>query len=413
MLDGFPLTRSTGLFYITTIMIRAGVGRSRQQATGRAVEEAARGALAHAGISRADFAIIFFTADHAGQQRELVTSLIRTIGTDCVVGSSAAGVVTGDSEIEGSHGIAVLALASDEISARPFIFEPLKENEMNLGTSFGEFLAKTQEQNSLMVLLPDTYNGNPQRLLESMASKAGFHPVVGAGSTENGAVGATFQLCGDKIATNSVAGAYVSGAFNVHLDITQGCQPISEPMVITKAERNLIYEINDRPAIDVFARLLKGPLAEDIRRALMVLFVGLPADRQENSVAAGKYLVRNIIGLDPEKGILGVSEEVSEGEAMIFAMRDGERAREDLGQMLQRQVARLGGKKPAFGLYFNCCARGTSLYGLPGIDSAYMHQALGDFPLIGMFGGYELAPLGRTNHLFAYTGVLALITQAD
>jgi len=394
-------------------MIRAGVGRSQKQATGQAVEEAARGALAHAGISRADFAMIFFTADHAGQKRELVTSLIRAIGTDCVVGSSAAGVVTGDSEIEGSHGVAVLALASDEISARPFIFEPLKENETNLGTSFGEFLAKTQEQNSLMVLLPDTYNGNPQRLLESMASKAGFHPVVGAGSTENGAVGATFQLCGDKIATNSVAGAYVSGAFNVHLDITQGCQPISEPMVITKAERNLIYEINDRPAIDVFARLLKGPLAEDIRRALMVLFVGLPADRQENSVAAGKYLVRNIIGLDPEKGILGVSEQVAEGEAMIFAMRDGERAREDLGQMLQRQVARLGGTKPAFGLYFNCCARGASLYGLPGIDSAYIHQALGDFPLIGMFGGYELAPLGRTNHLFAYTGVLALITQAD
>jgi small ligand-binding sensory domain FIST len=394
-------------------MIRAGVGRSQKQATGQAVEEAARGAIAHAGISRADFAMIFFTADHAGQKRELVTSLIRAIGTDCVVGSSAAGVVTGDSEIEGSHGVAVLALASDEISARPFIFEPLKENETNLGTSFGEFLAKTLEQNSLMVLLPDTYNGNPQRLLESMASKAGFHPVVGAGSTENGAVGATFQLCGDKIATNSVAGAYVSGAFNVHLDITQGCQPISEPMVITKAERNLIYEINDRPAIDVFARLLKGPLAEDIRRALMVLFVGLPADRQENSVAAGKYLVRNIIGLDPEKGILGVAEEVTKGEAMIFAMRDGERAREDLGQMLQRQVATLGGKKPAFGLYFNCCARGTSLYGLPGIDSAYIHQALGDFPLIGMFGGYELAPLGRANHLFAYTGVLALITQAD
>jgi small ligand-binding sensory domain FIST len=394
-------------------MIRAGVGRSQKQATGQAVEEAARGALAHAGISRADFAMIFFTADHAGQKRELVTSLIRAIGTDCVVGSSAAGVVTGDSEIEGSHGVAVLALASDKISARPFIFEPLKENETNLGTSFGEFLAKTQEQNSLMVLLPDTYNGNPQRLLESMASKAGFHPVVGAGSTENGAVGATFQLCGDKIATNSVAGAYVSGAFNVHLDITQGCQPISEPMVITKAERNLIYEINDRPAIDVFARLLKGPLAEDIRRALMVLFVGLPADRQENSVAAGKYLVRNIIGLDPEKGILGVAEEVTNGEAMIFAMRDGERAREDLGQMLQRQVGTLGGKKPAFGLYFNCCARGTSLYGLPGIDSAYIHQALGDFPLIGMFGGYELAPLGRANHLFAYTGVLALITEAD
>jgi small ligand-binding sensory domain FIST len=394
-------------------MIRAGVGQSQQQSTGQAVEAAARQALAHAGISRADLAMIFFTADHAGYQRELVTAVIRTVGTDCVVGSSAAGVLTGEGEIEGSGGIAVLVIAGEEIIGRPFIFEPLRGNETNLGASFGEFLAKTQEQNSLMVLLPDTYNGNPQPLLRSMASNAGFHPVIGAGSTENGAAGATFQLCGDKLASNSIAGAYLSGAFDAHIDITQGCQPISEPMMITKAEGNLIHEINDHPAIEVFAKLLKGPLAEDLRRALMVLFVGLPADRQENSVAAGKYLVRNIIGLDPEKGILGVAEEVSAGEAMIFAMRDGQRARDDLAQMLHRQVEMLGEKKPAFGLYFNCCARGSSLYGLPGIDSAYIAQALGDFPLIGMFGGYELAPLGRTNHLFAYTGVLALITERD
>jgi small ligand-binding sensory domain FIST len=392
-------------------MIHAGVGQSQQQSTAQAVEEAARQALARAGISRADFAMLFFTADHAGHQHELITTLIRTVGTDCVVGSSGAGVLTGESEIEGSHGIAVLALASDEIIGRPFLFEPLRGNEADLGASFGEFLAKTPEENSLMVLLPDTYNGNPQPLLQSMASKAGFHPVVGAGSTENGTMGATYQLCGDKVATNSVAGAYLSGGFKAHVDITQGCQPISDPMVITKAEGNLIHEINDRPAIEVFARLLKGPLAEDIRRALMVLFVGVPADRRENSVAAGKYLVRNIVGLDPEKGILGIAEEVSQGEAMIFAMRDGQRAREDLGQMLQRQATALEGRKPAFGLYFNCCARGSSLYGFPGIDSAYIHQALGDFPLIGMFGGYELAPLGRANHLFAYTGVLALITE--
>ena len=31
-----------------------------------------------------------------------------------------------------------------------------------------------------------------------------------------------------------------------------------------------IYEINGRPAIEAFARLLKGPLAEDIRRVRAV-----------------------------------------------------------------------------------------------------------------------------------------------
>jgi small ligand-binding sensory domain FIST len=392
-------------------MIRAGVGQSQRPSTAEAAQEAANQAMSQAGIARADMAVVFFSADHASYQRELVQSISRTVGTDCIVGSSGTGVLTGEGEIEGGNGIAVLAWSAEEIVGRPFMFEPLKGNEENVGATFGDFLAKTQDDNSLMILLPDTYNGNPQLLLEAMAAKAGFHPVVGAGSSENGTAGATYQLCGDKVASNALAGAYLSGEFNVHVDITQGCQPITEPMVITKAERNLIHEIDGRPALEVFARLLKGPLAEDLRRALMVLFVGLPADRRENSVAPGKYLVRNIIGLDPEKGIVGVAQEVSEGEALIFTMRDGERAREDLNQMLRRQVEKLNGRKPGFGMYFNCCARGGSLYGIPGIDSAYIRQALGDFPLIGMFGGYELAPLGRANRLFAYTGVLALVTE--
>jgi small ligand-binding sensory domain FIST len=280
-----------------------------------------------------------------------------------------------------------------------------------LGASFGDFLAKTDEKNSLMILLPDTYQGNPQPLLASMARRAGFHPVIGAGSSEDGTAGATYQVCGEKVATNAIAGAYISGDFDVQVDITQGCQPIAEPMMITKAEGNLIYEINQRPAMEAFAGLLKGPLREDLRRAVSVIFVGLPANRQENSVAPGQYLVRNIIGVDAGKGIIGIADEVVEGDAMIFAMRDGARAREDLEQMLLRQTAALGSRKPALGIYFNCCARGNSLYGIPGIDSAYIRQALGDIPLVGMFGGYELAPLGRANHLFAYTGVLALISE--
>jgi small ligand-binding sensory domain FIST len=354
---------------------------------------------------------MFFTSDHAAHPEELASSLITSVETDCVFGCSGTGVLTSEGEIEGRGGVAVLVVAGDEIFGRPFMFDPLGGNQKDLGNSLGDFLANTHDENSLMILLPDTYQGNPQPLLSAMASKAGFHPVIGAGATEDGASGTTFQLCADKVGSNAIAGAYISGEFDLHIDITQGCQPISVPMMITKAEDNLIYEINDRPAVEVFAELLKGPLAEDLRRALMILFVGLPSNREENSVAAGKYLVRNIVGLDAKKGILGVADYVSEGESMVFVMRDGQRAREDLEQMLLRQNDKLNGRKPVFGMYFNCCARGNSLYGIPGIDSAYIRQALGDFPLIGMFGGYELAPLGRANHLFAYTGVLALFTE--
>ena len=391
-------------------MIRAGAGQSSHRSTAQAAAEAAHQAMAQAGIRRADAALVFFTVDHAKSPRELLEPLRRVTGTDRIAGASAAGILTADGEVEGSHGVAVLVLASEQMQARPFLFQPLRERDREVGAEIARF-NWAAAQHSLLTLFPDTYNGQPQRLLQALAQETGFVPAVGAGASENGTAQATYQLCGEALTTNAVAGMVLSGSFHASIDITQGCQPITGPMVITKAENNLIYEIDDRSALEVFVRLLKGPLAEDIRRALTVLFVGLPADRNENSVGPGKYLVRNIIGLDPAKGILGVAEEVREGHAMIFAFRDGQRAREDLNQMLARQAEKLRGKKPAFGLYFNCCARGSSLYGIPGIDSAYIRQTLGDFPLIGMFGGYELAPLGGANRLFAYTGVLALISE--
>jgi len=149
----------------------------------------------------------------------------------------------------------------------------------------------------------------------------------------------------------------------------------------------------------------------NLRRALAYVFVGVPAEREKNSVAAGDYLVRNIIGIEPQKGILAVGGEVWQGQKIVFTLRDGQRARDDLTQMLERQSAQLGGRKPGLGLYFDCCARGPALYGLPGIDTAYIRNVLGDFPLIGFFGNFELGPSGGRNHLLAYTGVLVLISE--
>jgi small ligand-binding sensory domain FIST len=375
------------------------------------VAEAAAQALGQAGIDRAESAVVFFSAEHGERASELADSLSAATGAESVAGCSAVGVLTGGGEVEAGRTLAMLVFASDQMRSQSLLVQPLRDRDEVAGAEIAR-RAAGGEPNSLFVLLPDTYNGHPQRLLGGLQNHAGFVPVVGAGATEGGASQKTYQVCDDAVVSNAVAGMALSGAFQAHIDITQGCQPITEAMTITRAQRNLIYELDHRPALEVFARLLKGPLAEDLRRALMVLFVGLPADPEENSVAPGKYVIRNIVGLDPKEGIVGVADEVREGQSLIFALRDGQRAREDLLQMLNRQATILEGKKPAFGFYFNCCARGASLYGAEGIDTAYIHRTLGDFPLIGMFGGYELAPLGRANHLFAYTGVLALITAS-
>jgi small ligand-binding sensory domain FIST len=64
---------------------------------------------------------------------------------------------------------------------------------------------------------------------------------------------------------------------------------------------------------------------------------------------------------------------------------------------------------PALGLYFDCCARGASFFGIPGLEAAYLQNALGDAPLAGMFGSCEIGPIAGRAELLTYTGVLALL----
>jgi len=393
-------------------MLQAGVGQSSNPSTERAVQEAATRAMTRAGIGQADLVLVFFTVDHLPGYQRLIAGLRDLTGTDRIVGSSGVGILTGEGEIEGSPGLAVLVLSLDYIQASPFLFYPLRDRDREVGAEVVRNVSEVGRP-SLLMLLPDAYNGQPRRLFEGIEEQIGFLPVVGAGSSESGTQGKTYQLCGEKLTTNALSGLLLSGPLESSIGITQGCQPVTEPMVITKAHGNLILELNNHPAFEVFAKVIKGPLLDDLRRALSYVFVGLPADPSQNNVGPGEYLVRNIVGLDPQKGILAVGEEVFEGERMVFTLRDAQRAREDLNQMLERQLGKLNGRIPQFGLYFNCCARGTSLYGIPGIDTAYIRQALGDFPLIGFFGNFELGPLGGRNHLLAYTGVLALITEKD
>ena len=66
-------------------------------------------------------------------------------------------------------------------------------------------------------------------------------------------------------------------------------------------------------------------------------------------------------------------------------------------------------KTPDFGIYFNCSSRGEALYGRSNVDTQIIREILGEFPLIGFYGGYEMAQMTQGVQLYTYTGVLVLV----
>ena len=145
--------------------------------------------------------------------------------------------------------------------------------------------------------------------------------------------------------------------------------------------------------------------------ALDFLFVGLLPAAADGQAREGEYLVRNIVAVDPDAGVLGISDRVEEGQYVVFARREAESARADLNRVLGELAPQATGLDYRFGLYFNCLARGSSLYDQVGVDAELISRCFPDLPVLGFFCNAEIGPLRATNQLFTYTGVLVLFAE--
>ena len=240
-------------------------------------------------------------------------------------------------------------------------------------------------------------HGDPRRaaLAEDVPRLAhgtdGF--LVGALSSSRGVYG---QLAA-RPAEGAVSGVMMTGA-TVATGLSQGCRPLGRIHEVTEAEDNIVVSLDGRPAMDIFVETLAEAGVNDLRDLAGSLHVGLPITGSDT----GDYLVRNLVGIDPDNGVIAVGDNIRAGDALMFCRRDREAAEHDLRRMVRGLKARA--EHPLGGLYFSCLARGPGMFGAVGRELAIVREELGEVPLVGFFGNGEIS----FDRLYAYTGVLTL-----
>ena len=392
-------------------MISAGVGYSTDEETVRAAKQATKMAMERAKITRADLVILFASITHSHSYPLLLKTIEETAGTSTLIGCSALGILTTDAEIEEGPGIAVMVITSDRISAMPFLSQGIKGRNLEVGMEIGRAIKPAIDPSSLLMILADTFCFEPEAFFQGMREEVDHIPIVGGGSSENGTRRQTYQMCGRQAVSNAVSGLHLKGGFSHTIAFSQACQPVGDPMVVTNAQGNTIFELGGRSAHAAFCDLFQEPV--DFQTAISLIFLGLPVDVTQTRLDRGKYLVRNIIALDSAKGSVTVAAPIVEGQVVSFTLRDPRRARQDMDRTLKELAKQHAHHPPAFALYFDCCGRGTSLYGKTGVDLALFKRYFVDTPLIGFFTYAEIAPIHKMNYLHNYTGVLVLISNSQ
>ena len=194
--------------------------------------------------------------------------------------------------------------------------------------------------------------------------------------------------------------------------VAQGCKPLGPPLTVTRCERNLILEIDGRPAAEVLDEVFSA--LSPAERALFQRgpMIGIGVDPSKTVFQRGDFLVRNLIGLDRPRGFLGVGATIRPNQIVRFHARDRDTSRDDLHELLSRYRRDHADAQPVGALMFSCLGRGAGLYGVPNHDSRVFRQHLGATPLGGFFCGGEIGPVHNRTFLHGYTGAIGLIRPA-
>jgi small ligand-binding sensory domain FIST len=354
-----------------------------------------------------DVAIAFVSAAYGSAIEKLPQMLRPHLGDCLLLGCNAGGLIGGGSEEEEEPGVALLCgrlpdAVLTSIHVEQATLPPLSASRENWWRLFD--LGPETEASFLLIADPAT--------LDAEACARGLDRAYPGSTVIGGLTSGVLEPGASRLFTDSQV--HRSGALllaltgNVVIDsvLAQGCRPIGDPLFVTACEENLISELDGRPPKELLSALFETLDETDRARFGDALCIGLALPGPRQTIGAGDFLMRNVLGLDPESGALWIGSRIAPNAIVQFHLRDGQAASDELEERLALSLA--GDLAPSAALLFACVGRGRNMFGVSGHDSGTLRRMI-DIPVAGMFSAGEIAPVQGATFVHGYSSVFGLI----
>jgi small ligand-binding sensory domain FIST len=385
--------------------IRCGAGASTAAELDEAIRAAADAAAAQVGDG-ADLAVVFVSAAYGAAIRPAMEGLGDAIGVRTVIATTAEAVLAEDVEYESAPAVTVWMARMPGAVIVPFSLEYAQTPDGGTFAGWPPELDGDWPEGAAVVLLADPFSFPVDAFIRRMEDDHPGVPIVGGMASGGYQPAANTLVVGQRTYDSGAVGFVVGGAARVRPVVSQGCRPIGRPLVVTKSEENVIIELGGRPALERLREIYVDLDPSDRELVRSSLHVGRVASEYQESFRRGDFLVRNVVGADPESGVIAVGDLVRTGQTVQFHVRDAKTADEDLRELLEQEKGR--GSTAAGALVFTCNGRGTRLFDEASHDARCLREIIGRVPAAGFFAQGEIGPIGRRNCLHGFTASIAL-----
>ena len=403
-----------------SIKTKTGTGYSQNEDPFKAGVEIATMAINNKSLSAYTLFWLFATPNH--DVKMLMAGMRSVIGDKPdIIGGSTIGVVT--NEFLSYSGIMAGAgfISSDSSFFKISTEVSMKDRENEAGISLGRKICEAGlEKNDSLFLLYDCMKNTHEEgemafnlsvpMLEGIQTQIKEWPVTAGVGVIGDMTGA--DPCAIWVNENIVRHGLASVSFNQTLKmdtvILQGTSPSSGYHTITKAQHNVIYEIDGKPALEAIDEMTGGTMTWDE----YPLFITLGVNNGDKfaTYVAENYSNRFCIAIDKEqKALIMVENDLKQGQEIQLMRRDVDF--KYIQPRVEKLLAKLGNRKPVFAFYIDCIGRVSAFSGMQEEESLEVIRLLSDIPFFGIFSGVEIANISSSVKPLDWTGVICLFSE--
>ena len=376
-----------------------------------------------------DLAVLFVTRPHAGALEDAAATVGQLLGPTVLLGCAAESVVGSQREVEQAPAVALWAGLTGPIAPvrlwtevgpdhpeDPDEWELVEADDEDDDPGPGRPGPRRQIAGwpstigfdpQGLLLLADPFSFPIDTLISGLRARNPGLPIIGGMASAAQGPGGNRLALGDEIFTDGAVGALLGPGVKLTSVVSQGCRPIGRPLSVTRAERNVVYELAGRPPLERLIQMARDGMSErDIELINQGLHVGIVIDEHKADFGRRDFLIRNVIGADRSNGAIAIGQAVEVGTTIQFHVRDADAADQDLHELLAERRA-------DGALLFTCNGRGSRLFDRPDHDAGVVADLLGNPPLAGFFAAGELGPVGGRNFVHGFTASMALFEDAE
>lgn len=307
-----------------------------------------------------------------------------------IVGCTTSGEIGPDGVSDDS--LQITAIAWDKSTQRVTY---ARANNMQTSAETAINLAKQLKADNLrtVLLFSDGLHINGSELLQGFQSILGEIPIVGGMAGDNAEFSRTLQLLNDSVEEGLVIaiGLYgdklitASGALG-------GWKPYGPPRKITRSEKNIVYEMDGKPALPLYRMYIGDQNAKTLPGSgLRFPFAVIEEGKRDVEK------VRTLLAIDPAKNSLTFAGNVEEGETVRLCQSNHDRLVEGASGAARLVSGNLNTNQPGLALCISCVGRKLVMADQIADEIHAVQQALGNQTVLTGFYSYgEFCPRPNT-----------------